>query len=163
MSKKRALSSSHPFCTLFMPLWRSLPDLTDRCFFGKTGGKGCTLRDPVCPACPEKGRDSVRGKRGDRLKAAAPGWNTGNERPGQSHSEDAMNEVESTSADCKERGIFLWPSVVMLALSLWLWVFAYNGFIVILLWVVGFFFSAICLVCFLVLMVLRRPRGRSLS
>ena len=73
-----------------------------------------------------------------------------------------MNEVESTSAGSKKRGISLWPSIVMFALGLGLWVFVYDDFVVLCLWVISFFFSAACLVCFLVLMILRRPK-RSLS
>jgi hypothetical protein len=68
---------------------------------------------------------------------------------------NGMTEVEPAPAGRKKR-ITLWPSIVMLALLFGFWMFLYND----ILWPLFVFglnlFSAVCLVCFLCQVVLRR-------
>ena len=69
-----------------------------------------------------------------------------------------MNEPESNPALSTGRGFCLWPTIAMLALSFVHWLLLYHFVAHFLLVLAGFFFSAACLVCSLVLVVLRKPK-----
>lgn len=73
-----------------------------------------------------------------------------------------MNEVESVAAASRKREFMLWPSIVQLVLLFWSWIFIYHDIVWFLLVLVMDLFFAVCLICFLYQVVLRRLR-RSLS
>lgn len=69
-----------------------------------------------------------------------------------------MNEVESSPVPAKRKGIVLWPSIVTLVPILGGWFLLYHDFLGALLWLTAFFFSVICLLCSLLMVILRRPK-----
>ena len=75
---------------------------------------------------------------------------------------NVMIEVESTPATSKKRKISPWPSIVLLFLVAGVWVFLFHDFLMPL-FVIGIaLFLAICLICCLVLLILRKLK-RSFS
>ncbi len=70
---------------------------------------------------------------------------------------NAMNEVDPAPAATKRR-ITLWPSIVMLVFFSGLWVLQYSDVIGVLFALVINFFSVICIIGFLCLIFLRRPK-----
>lgn len=69
-----------------------------------------------------------------------------------------MDEDRSNSPIFTKKGFVLWPSLAMLAIDLGIWLALYNNLISLYLLAASFLFSAVCLICFLALMVLRRPK-----
>jgi hypothetical protein len=73
-----------------------------------------------------------------------------------------MIEAESAPATSKKRNVVFWPSAVMLVMVFGFWVFLFDDLCWLLLWLIIEFFSVICLISFVSLIVLRRLR-KSLS